>query len=312
MKIIFFGLGSIGKRHAKILLENYDYTLYALRSGVDESLNELGMEELYSWDEVEKIRPNVAFITNPTSFHIETAIKCANLNYKLFIEKPIGKDMQQLDKLIALVENKSLTTYVAYCLRFHPVIKKLKEYVKQRKPLHVRVVCSSYLPNWRPGQDFLKSYSANSAKGGGVILDLSHELDYIYYLLGEISTIEGTFSKKGQITVDAEDNADMFFSADGVPVSIHIDFLSQRKERYIQMDFEKLTVVGDLINHKIEEYENEILRKSYETPYIKGQEYQEQMEYFFDNIDNNRMMNNLIEAADLFKKISNFKTNKYE
>lgn len=307
MRIIFFGLGSIGQRHAKILLENYSHDLYAFRSGTNSDTNSLGIKEIYSWEEVNDLKPDIAFITNPTSLHIATAIKCAKLGCKLFIEKPIDKEIEELDKLIELVKEKDLVTYVAYNLRFHPVIKKLKEYLKEKKPLYARVVCTSFLPSWRPNTDYLKSYSANKDMGGGVILDLSHEIDYVDYLFGGIKKISGNFAKIGNVTVDAEDCADMLVVSGGIPVNIHLDFLSQLRQRYIQIDFEGLTVVGDLINAEIKEYEGETIKNNIRLEYERGQEYKEQLEYFFDNIDNPGMMNNLTQAADLFKKIIAFK-----
>lgn len=307
MKIVFFGLGSIGQRHAKILLENYPHTLYAFRSGINEEPNQLGIKELHSWEEVERLKPDVAFIANPTSLHIETAIKCANLGCRLFMEKPIGKDTDNLDKLINIIEKKNLVTYVAYNLRFHPMIKRIKEYLDGKKPLYARVVCTSFLPSWRPNTDYLKNYSANANMGGGVILDLSHEVDYINYLFCGIKKITGSFAKVSNVTVDAEDYADMLVVSGGVPVNIHIDFLSQLRQRYIQIDFGGLTVVGDLINAEIKEYEGDIVKNSIKLEYEKGQEYKEQLKFFFDNIDNPKMMNNLPEAADLFKKIIAFK-----
>src|SRR5437660_1398185 len=105
MKIIFFGLGSIGQRHAKILLKNYQHDLFAFRSGKSKK-NDLGIKELRSWGDVEKVKPDVAFITNPTSLHIKTAIKLASLNCKLFIEKPIDSQVDELEKLIKLVKTK--------------------------------------------------------------------------------------------------------------------------------------------------------------------------------------------------------------
>lgn len=305
MKLIFFGLGSIGKRHAKILQGNFSHELYSFRSGVNDSPNELNIKELHSWEEIESLKPDVAFVTNPTFLHIQTAIKCAGLGCKLFMEKPIGKDIKDLDKLIKLVEEKDLVTYVAYNLRLHPVIKKLKEYLKDKKPLYARVVCTSFLPSWRPDTDYLKSYSANSGMGGGVILDLSHEIDYVDYLLGRIEKISGDFAKLGDVTVDAEDYADMHVKSGGVPVNIHLDFLSQLRQRYIQIEFNGLTVVGDLINAEITEYKGE-QAKNIKLTYEKGQEYKEQLKYFFDNIDNPRMMNNLIEASTLYKEIISF------
>lgn len=312
MKIIFFGLGSVGQRHAKILLENYSHNLYAFRSGANGETNSLGIKEIYSWDQVKNLQPDIAFITNPTSLHIETALKCAEIECKLFIEKPIDKDTEELDKLLEIVKKKSLVTYVAYNLRFNPVIKKLKEYLGSYQPLYGRVVCTSFLPGWRPGTNYLKSYSANTAMGGGVILDLSHEIDYVNYLFGEIKETKGRFSKISNVTVDVEDYADMLVMSGSVRVNVHIDFLSQQRQRYIQIDFDGLTVVGDLINTQIKEYEREAEKNIIKLEYERGQEYKEQMRYFFDNIDNHQMMNNLIEASDLFKKIIAFKNTKYE
>lgn len=307
MKILFVGLGSIGQRHALILKKDYRHDLYAFRSGIENSTNGLGIKEIRDWKEVEKIKPDVVFITNPTYLHIETAVKCANLGCKLFIEKPIGSDLKDLEKLLKIVKRKELITYVGYNLRFHPVVKQLKRYISKYKFLHARVVCTSYLPNWRKRTDFLKSYSANSKMGGGVILDLSHELDYISYLLGSVKNIKGNFAKRGNVTLDAEDYADIIVDTQNGPANMHINFLSNLKQRYIQIDFEELTVVGDILNSEIKEFKNEKLRKEYKLDYDSGQDYKEQIKYFFKNINNPKMMNNLIEASELFKTMINFK-----
>lgn len=307
MKIVFFGLGSIGQKHANILLRNYQHELYAFRSNAKGSPNKLGVRELHSWDEVEKLKPDVAFITNPTYLHIETAIKCAKIECKLFIEKPISKDLKGLDELLKIVKEKNLVTYVAYNLRFHPVIEELKKYIEKNKILHARVVCTSFLPNWRPNDDYLKGYSANTNMGGGVILDLSHELDYMSFLLGGINKIDGKYSRKSKVTVDAEDYVDYLLETKKGPVNIHINFFSQFRQRYIQIDFEESTILADLISAEIKQYQNESLKDSKRLDYDKGQEYTDQIKYFFDNINNPEMMNNLSEASNLFSKIIEFK-----
>lgn len=309
MKIIFFGLGSIGLRHAKILKENYRHELFAFRSGKDSLSNPLGINEIFSWEEVEKLKPDIAFITNPTSLHIDTAIRCAKLGCKLFIEKPIGKDLEGLGKLLKVVDKKNLVTYVGYNLRFHPVVKELKKYFNKKSIRFAKVVCTSFLPDWRPGTDYLKSYSANSKLGGGVILDLSHEIDYVNYLLGDIKKIDGYFAKIGNVTYDAEDFADMLVTTKTCLVNIHLNFLSFLKKRYIQLEFKDLTLIGDILNCEIIEFKNERLKKRRKLDYYQGQEYESQLKYFFKNINNPKMMNNLEEASKLFKKIVAFKKN---
>lgn len=319
MKIIFFGLGSIGKRHAGILLKKYKHNLYALRSGVGKRRNELGIQEINSWKEIENLQPDIAFITNPTAVHIKTALKCANLGCKLFIDKPIGDKLNGLYKLEEIVKQKKLVTYVGYNMRFHSVIQNLKKYFEKNKQslpfsqsskgkfLHMNVLTTSFLPNWRKGTDYKKSYRTNKGLGGGVILDLSHEFDFINYLLGDIKILSGQFSRRSDLTVDVEDYADVIIKSKLGPVNLHINFLSHKNQRIIQIDFEEVTVVGDLINSTIEEYKNErlISKKSFESE--RNYSFEKQLDYFFENIDNPNMMNNLLEASVLYEKIINFK-----
>lgn len=310
MKVLFCGLGAIGQRHAKILQEKYRYELYAFRSEKNGKKNSLGIKELFSWEEVVLLKPDIVFITNPTSLHIETAIKCAALGCKLFIEKPIGSNLNNLDKLIDIVQRYKITTFIAYPLRFHPILIKLKQYFKKHKFLHLRAVCTSYYPLWRPNQDYLKKYSANKNLGGGVILDLSHELDYVSYLLGDILRINGEFSKRSNITVDTEDWTDMLITADLGPANIHINFLSHQRQRFIQIDFEDISVVGDIITSEIREYKKEklIKHKSFDIP--GNYMYEQQIKYFFKNLNNPTMMNSLIDAEKIYRKIIRFKQKK--
>lgn len=310
MKIIFLGLGSIGRRHLELLRKYYRYDLYAYRSGVNSKISPQDVKELDSWKEIENIIPDIAFITNPTFLHIKTALKCAQLGCKLFIEKPIGMNSVGLDKLVDIVRRKQLVTYVAYNLRFHPIIQLLLKEINKGKVLHIRTTCSSYLPNWRPGVDCLKSYSANKKMGGGVVLDLSHEIDYIDYLTGGIKNIKGQFGRRSNITNDSEDFADVSISSRLCPVNLHLDYFSHLKERTIKIDFLDKSLVGDLVNNEIIEYKEGVVLKKKKIKYNISETYRDQMKYFFQNIKNPRMTNNLIDAVPLYKKFISFKINK--
>lgn len=307
MKIIFFGLGSIGTRHARILQEEFAHELYAFRSSNKRPSNKLGIHELFDWRAVEKVQPDVAFICNPTSMHLGTALECAKRGMHLFIEKPLGGSLAGLKELISTIKAKRLTTYVAYCLRFHPVIEALAKRVKKERPLHMRVWCSSYFPSWRPGRNHLDVYSAQRKLGGGVINDLSHEFDYAQYLLRDIKKIEGSFGRQSKVTVDAEDFADILLSTATAPVNIHLNMMSHLRQRVVQVDFKNETVVGDLRENTLTVYRRErvVSQKIFKGPV---QEYlRRQIKYFFANIHNRKMMNNVPEAAGLFRKIIAFK-----
>lgn len=300
MKIVVFGLGSIGKRHIKLLKEGFNHELFIFRSG--EKGNEFDLPELYHLDEVSELNPDVAFITNPTSCHLQYALFCAERCIDIFLEKPISHSREKINELVRLAEKNKVTIYTAYCLRFHPVIKWLKDYLSENKVIHASVNSSSYLPNWRSG-DHTKNYSAHSSQGGGVILDLSHEIDYLCYLFGEIDEVEGKAGKLANVTVDSEDNADLLLDFESsVKCNLHLNFFSRLNRREIILNLAAKTIIADLISSKvriIEDEKDEVI--SLET--AKDKMYRDQLHYFFDNLHNPNLMNGLSEASKIFNTI---------
>ncbi len=307
MRVIIFGLGSIGSRHARIIKKNFDANVYAFRSRKQKSANSLGIPEISSWKEVEKLKARVAYITNPTALHIETALKCAKLGMHLFIEKPLSHRLKGIEGLAAVVKKKRLTCYTAYCLRFHPVIKKIKVLLNKKEVYHVRICCSSYLPEWRKTFDIKRTYSSLKKKGGGVILDLSHEFDYIEYLFGEITAMKGVFAKTGDVTLDSEDFADVFLKVKNrIPVNLHINFLSRICERSIKIDFKEGYLIGDLVRNLVL-YRYRGKEEKFSFTFTDNDLFEAQASYFFRNLKNPWLMNNLNESRRLLRKILNFK-----
>lgn len=314
MKIVFFGLGSIGQKYARLLAAKGGFELLAMRSRLSDSPEFTGrVREIGSWKELEKERPEAAFITNPTALHIDTAIECASRGIALYIEKPLGASVERLAELLEVVERNKVATYVAYVLRFHPVILRMKEILGRAGTiLHGQVIGSSYLPDWHPTRDHLKSYSANRELGGGAIWDLSHELDYVEYLFGGVEEISGKFGRRSQVTVDAEDYADLLIETKTAPVNVHINFLSQMNQRTLRVDLEDKAIIGDLLDPRLKIFEHGQIVKE-ETFTIGPDElFKKQLDYFLANLRNTRMMSNVVEGAKLFKKICEFKEGSYE
>ena len=235
---------------------------------------------------------------------------CARRGMALFIEKPLDCSIVHLETLLKLAAQRKITTYVAYCLRFHPVIQEFKKLLNRRALLHMRILTTSYLPLWRPKIHHLESYSARQNMGGGVIYDLSHELDFLEYLLGHIQCLKGNFGKKSDVTVDAEDYADILAQTKKGPVNIHLNFLSHHHQRRIQMDFKDRSVDGDLMKGEVSVYQKGKLVSQKRYAGTLEHCYERQIKYFFENIHNPHMMNNVKEAAELFKKIYYFKKTK--
>ncbi|MCA9401176.1 MAG: Gfo/Idh/MocA family oxidoreductase, partial [Candidatus Omnitrophica bacterium] len=97
-RVVIFGLGSIGLRHAGILSKRKDIEMYAFRSHSSGKKNSLGIPEITTWNEVKKLQPQIALISNPTHLHLKTAMKCAESGMDLFIEKPLDCSLKHLSR----------------------------------------------------------------------------------------------------------------------------------------------------------------------------------------------------------------------
>jgi predicted dehydrogenase len=179
MKICFLGMGSIGTRHYKILERNYNF-------------------DVYHHKQIGNRKYDVAFITNPTFLHIETAIKAVQDGAKyLFIEKPVDCKLDRLDELLSLVDKNKVTAYVAYPFRHHHKIQELK---KSYKDQWLYFVCHTDFEKWRP----YKTYSHGKEQGGGCLLELSHEVDLAQYLLGPVKSIINSLPTIFDATLDLD------------------------------------------------------------------------------------------------------------
>lgn len=303
MKIVVFGLGSIGSRHVEILKNSFDHELLAFRSSPECEKNALGIREVFSWNEVRRFSPDIALISNPTNLHIKTALKCAALGMHLFIEKSLAHNLKGITELKKIAQKNKLTVYVAYCLRFHPVIKKARELIRTKNILHVRVVAASFLPDWR-GRE---AYSSFKAQGGGVLLDLSHELDYVGHLFGRIKRLNGEFGRRANVTRDSEDYADIIATTErGIPTSILLDYFSRKNERTFKIDFDKGYLMGDLLANSLEYlYAGE--KRSFKYKSNRNDYLREQWDYYFAHLGQSDIMNDLNEAEELLKKIVEMK-----
>ena len=281
MKVLFFGLGSIGQRYRRLMTDNFNLDIFALRSPKIDRHNDYFLKplhhNLYNWDEVYCIKPDVAIITNPTYLHIETAIKCAERGMHLFITKPLDCRLNySLTHLTNLIATKQLTSYLAYPLRHLPIVQELKK--KKYYNSTWQFTCLTDLSKWRA----YKTYSAEYAKGGGVLLELSHELDLAVYLLGDVLKISGFTFNLGNST-DAEDVAHVTLYHKSKNISYHnLSLICDTEQRYFEFENARYDVTVD------------------DSVFLT------ELRYFFDHIGK-PIMNNVAEASKLFEPLMEFR-----
>jgi predicted dehydrogenase len=208
MRVLIIGLGSIAEKHVFVLRQLFkEVTIYALRSGTNKSESD-GIRDIYHLDEL-SVKPDFVIVSNPTFLHVNTLKYCLALKVPVMIEKPLSdaQGYDELTKLIPYIEENNILTYCACNLRFHPVILFLKENIGKKRINEVNIYCGSWLPGWRSGKDFRHSYSAKPEMGGGVYLDLIHEIDYCFWLFGAPEKVYSVKTNKSSLSIKSIDFA---------------------------------------------------------------------------------------------------------
>lgn len=230
MKYLIAGLGSIGRRHLRNLLAlgEKDILLYRTHRGSlpEDELSDLPVE--IDLEAALAQKPDAVIVSNPTALHLEVAIPAAQAGCHLLLEKPVSHSMHGIEQLVEAVETGGGHVLVGYQFRFHPGLQRISTYLNEGaigRPLSVHAHWGEYLPGWHPWEDYRHSYSARAELGGGVILTLSHPLDYLRWLCGEVETLWAFASRASDLEMDVEDTAEigLKFKNDMIG-SLHLDY----------------------------------------------------------------------------------------
>jgi predicted dehydrogenase len=261
MKVLIAGLGSVGQRHLRNLLSAgvTDIIAYRRRGLPVPEVDHHGIPVYEDLEAALDQRPHVVFVTNPTSQHIEVALAAAERGCDLFIEKPLSHDLARVDDLIRLTAEKQLVAMVGCNFRFHTGLLQVREYLQARsvgRAITARAHAGEYLPDWHPGEDWRAGYSARRDLGGGVILTVIHELDYLSWMFGAVSRVfamSGTWSSLG---TEVEDAAEILVEfADGVHASIHLDYVQRPRTRTLEVIAEGGTIRWDFYAGRLSVYD---------------------------------------------------------
>lgn len=252
LRTIFVGIGSIAKRHIRNLRSvcddrGIDLTVDAYRREAEEIE---GVDRVFTDKDRVPSDYDAVFITNPTSMHLEAVRSFHEKGSHFFIEKPLVS-VEQIDKAKRFKLREDTVYYVACPLRYDSVINWIKNNVDPKDVISVRCISSSYLPDWRPGQDYRKTYSTRKDLGGGVSIDLIHEWDYITYLFGWPVDVKSFIGKKSDLEINSDDYAVYIAEYEDKIAEIHLDYFGRKTIREIQLFTKDDTIVGDLVGNCI-------------------------------------------------------------
>lgn len=269
MKVLMVGLGGIGQRHTRnlrtLLGDDVEILAYRVRRQMhvvtptlqaDPQRNvelEYKVQSFSDLNEALGHRPDVAFICNPTSLHVPTAMACIQGGCDLFLEKPLSDSMEGVDELISAADQRKAITMVGYQLRFHPCVQELSRVVMSGvlgNLLAVRATVGECVANWHPYEDYRQMYAARSDLGGGVVLSQIHEFDYLYSLFGVPRRIFALGGHWSDLEVDVEDTASILmehsFAQRPLAVHLHQDYLQSPPSRHCEVIGDRGRAVMDL------------------------------------------------------------------
>ncbi len=244
MKVLLIGYGSIGKRHCEVLskiprIKTIDLVTKQVIGNKKCHINLEVVEDINKYD--------YFIIATETSKHFEQLrfLESKVKNKTIFCEKPLFEKQKNLD----IKHNK---VFVGYVLRFHPLIKKMKELLEDEKIILANVKCGQYLPSWRPNVDYRNSYSAKKEEGGGVLLDLSHEIDYTQWLCGNIEEVKSYQMKISDLEIDSDDFTTFIGKTDkDILLNVSIDYISKNTHRKLLVETFENTLELDFISNKL-------------------------------------------------------------
>ena len=292
-RVLIIGLGSIGKRHLENLKELYPNVEIIILRRKEHLSSYDGCIVVHELEEAIAFEPQAALICTPSTYHLNVAHQLLDNGVHVFIEKPISNNSDGILELKQKALANNIKVMVGYNLRFVESLiffRALLQMGRYGATFCVKAEVGQYLPDWRPGMDYINSASALKSLGGGALLELSHELDYLSWIFGQPTYVIGQSLKVSNLEIDVDDlvmaqvgyeNNDICTNA-----SIHLDFLQRRAFRQCKAICEKGTIIWDAIADNVilfTDKEEEVL---FQGDMNRNISYLSEIKVFIDAIEN--------------------------
>lgn len=234
-RALIVGYGSIGARHARIL-ESLGCEIGVVSAREDVSYptwKTLG-EALAAFE------PTHILVAAETSRHVALYRELLSHPASLLIEKPLFSELEDVPARDDV--------YVAYNLRFHPVLAEMKDRCGEEPAFSAEITVGSYLPDWRPGTDYRQCYSADAERGGGVLRDLSHELDAALWLFGAWRRLTAHGGHFSDLEITSDDTFVILGAAERCrSLMVRLNYLDRWPRREYVANLAGRTLKGDVV-----------------------------------------------------------------
>ncbi len=258
LRILIVGCGSIGTRHLKAFMKikGVEVILCDPRKEALKKIAEnYSLAEVYEdIKEINLERIDAMVVCVPPNTHIPLALEGARANCHLLIEKPLSNNLDEIEELIQLTKRKKLVLGVAYCLRYHPNLIRIKKMLEEKAigtVLVGKVHAGQYFPDYRP--DYRQIYFAKRKMGGGVLSDFAtHSLDYIQWLMGEVGEVFCFCDKLSDLEIETEDTAEIFLRFENKSIAeVHSNCFQRDYSSRLELIGSSGTIVWDYVKNEV-------------------------------------------------------------
>lgn len=251
------GMGSIAKRHLANLRHLHpDAKIYSVSASGRNTELSVHADAVISLDQLLEEKPAYAIIASPAPYHVTTAKILLQNGIAVLIEKPLADTVESCEELISGgISLQSSIVSVGYCLRFLPSAQVVKNYLDAGLlgvVYNVESNVGQFLPGWRTDKNYKDSVSARKELGGGALLEISHELDYLFWLFGDLELQHSWLRTTDELGLDVEEIADLVLTTTSdTYISVHLDFIQKSTQRNCEFIGEKGRLVWDLIANSV-------------------------------------------------------------
>jgi predicted dehydrogenase len=310
--VLVVGAGSIGRRHLANLRKLGITKLAATDSDANRLqtvVSELAVRGFADLAEaLRAFQPGVVFICTPPAFHIEQALCALRSGADIFIEKPLSHRLDGIGELKSEAQKLGHVVQVGYNLRFNPGIQTLKRLVEEGvagRILWARAEVAQYLPDWRPWQDYRQSYTARHELGGGIILDASHEIDYMLWLLGPPCELTCMAGRVSALDVNVEDCATILIRlCSGAQADIHMDFVQPTSSRFCVVAGEQARLEWEHSKNQVRILRPQVEPEAIDYEFESNQMYVAEVQDFFSRVQARVTTNRSLTEAELTLQVA--------
>lgn len=314
-RVAVIGFGNISDRHRRNLRTLFPHAkIVGLSSSGRVVARDIANvdEVVSSLNEIVCQHPDFAIVATPSTFHARDSLPLIAAGIPVLIEKPVAATLSDAQQIYSAVAKNNNYVRVAYCLRYLPSANVVKDVVRSQRLgelYNVFVEVGQYLPDWRPNRDYKETVSARAELGGGVLLELSHELDYLQWLLGPLSIKNSLLRTSSELSLAVEDLADIVaMSKHGAVVGIHLDFLQKSPRRKCRIVGSDAALSWDLVNNEvILEDRDRIIPVYADNNYDRNNIYIDMLKYFvygmYAEINDNTSLNESVSLLSLIDDV---------